>query len=111
MVYALHMRLEALSKTIMFYDMDDVFNIIPSETLKQLEEKLKELFVCQAAVSEATDLLATNPNNSVFRTDLGTAVAAGVSALYKLEAVPLAPISPLKNFKGIGDEEVRVLNQ
>ena len=38
-VYDLHMRLEALSKAIMFYDMDDVFNILPSETVKLLEEK------------------------------------------------------------------------
>ena len=39
-VYDLHMRLEALSKAIMFYDMDDVFHILPSKTVTLLESKL-----------------------------------------------------------------------
>ena len=109
-VYDLHMRLEALAKSIMFYDMDDVFNILPSETVKLLEEKLEVLFACQRTVGEATELLATEPSNTVHQAALGTAMASEASALSTLEQVPLDPTSLLKNFKGIGEEEVRASN-
>ena len=49
-VYDLHMRLEALSKAIMFYDMEDVFQILSKNTVKELETKLSVLFSSQAAV-------------------------------------------------------------
>ena len=62
-VYDLHMRLEALSKAIMFYDMDDIFNILPSNTAKLLEKKLDVLFAYQKTVGEATELLVTDSSN------------------------------------------------
>ena len=109
-VYDLHMRLEALSKAILFYDMDDVFHILFSETVKRLEDKLTVLFATQTSIGVATDLLATDPGNSVFKTDLDTTIADGASALADLEAVSLSPTNLLKNYKGIGEEEVRVSN-
>ena len=42
-VYDLHMRLDALGKSITFFNMDDVFNIIPCETVKLLESRLQDL--------------------------------------------------------------------
>ena len=110
-VYDLHMRLEALSKAILFYDMDDVFHILSSETVEQLESKLTVLFETQASVGEATDLLATDPTNPLFQSDLDSAIADGASALAALEAVPLSPTNLLKHYKGIGEEEVRVSNR
>ena len=50
MVYDSHMRLEALSKTIMFYDMDDLFQILSSETVRFLESKLNVSFVIQESI-------------------------------------------------------------
>ena len=110
-VYDLHMRLEALSKAILFYDMDDVFHILPSKTVEQLESKLTVLFETQASVGEATNLLATDPGNSVFKTDLKTAIADEASALADLKAVSLSPMNLLKNYKGIGEDKVRVSNR
>ena len=89
-VYDLHMRLEALSKAILFYDMDNVFHILSSETVEQLEAKLTVLFATQASIGVATDLLATDPGNSVLQTDLDTAIADGASALAELESVSLS---------------------
>ena len=43
-VYDLHMRLEALSKAITFYDMGDVFQILPSNIIVVLESKLDVYF-------------------------------------------------------------------
>ena len=105
------MRLEALSKAIMFYDMDDVFNILPSETVKLLESKLDVLFTSQALINEASDFLATDPGNQVFRNDLLTAVAAGDTAITELESVSLEPTNLLKNYKGITEEEVQTSNR
>ena len=105
------MHLEALSKAIMFYDMDDVFNILPSKTVKLLESKLDVLFTRQASINEASNFLATDQGNYVFRNDLSTAVAAGDTAIAKLESVSLEPTNLLKNYKGITEDEVRTSNR
>ena len=80
----------------MFYGMDDVFNILPSETVKLLESKLDVLFTSQASINEASDFLATDPGNQVFRNDLSTAVAAGNTTITKLESLSLEPTNILK---------------
>ena len=41
------MRIEALSKTLVFFDMRDVFQIIPIDMVSVLEMKLNDMFTCQ----------------------------------------------------------------
>jgi len=43
--YNLHMRLDVLSKAIAYYDMDDVFKILPSKMVQLLENKLDARFL------------------------------------------------------------------
>ena len=110
-VYNLHMRLEDLSKAIMYYDMDDIFNVLPSETVQLLERKLDVLFAIQASVTTATTILTTDPTNSTFTTYLANTEAREAEALLDLETVNLDPTNLLKIFKGITEEEVRVSNR
>ena len=60
-VYDLHMRLEALSKAVLFYDMDDVSNIIPCETVKLLESKLSVVFSAQKIVGSSYEANLQEP--------------------------------------------------
>ena len=110
-MYDLHMRLEALGKYIIFYDMDDIFNIIPSKTVKLLEGKLEELFAAQRVINQTRDLLASDPLNAALQTDLATAVADGNRAIVELEVVTLEPLDLLRIYKGISEEDIRVSNR
>ena len=111
MVYDLHMRLETLSKALTFYDMGDIFKILTSNTVALLESKLDVYFNTQTAMNSAHDLLATNPTNTTFKTSLMEAVVEHEVALLELEAVSLEPTDLLTNYKGIGEDEVCMLNQ
>jgi hypothetical protein len=110
-VYDLHMRLEALSKVIMFYDMEDVFQILSKDTVQELETKLSILFASQAAIRITTDTLTADLSNQTLKTDLASAVANGNTALDNLEAVSLTPVNILKNYKDLEEDEVRQSNK
>jgi hypothetical protein len=84
-VYDLHMSLEALSKAITFYDMGDVFQILPSKTIKLLESKLDVYFTTQTNINTTSDILATDPTNASLKTDLADAVVAREVALKEIE--------------------------
>ena len=88
-VYDLHMRLEALSKAITFYDMGDVFKILPSNTVALLESKLDVYFNTQTSVNNANDIPATNPTNTSFKTSLAEVVVKQEVALLALKEVLL----------------------
>ena len=42
-VYDLHMQIEALDQALTFYDMRDVFEVIPQNTVELLEVQLSKL--------------------------------------------------------------------
>jgi len=105
------MRLDALGKAITFYDMDDVFNIIPCETVSMLKMKLKDLFDAQALAKTAEDALATNPTDSTLKLAVADSVAERQSAEEALERVEIEPVDLLKNYKRINEDTVRVFNQ
>ena len=43
-VHALHIRIDALLTTLKYYDMDNVFQIIPSVLIPKLQSKISGLF-------------------------------------------------------------------
>jgi len=100
-VYDLHMRLDALGKAITFFDMDDVFNTIPYETVKMLEMKLKDLLNAQVLVETAADSVATNPIDSTLKLAVVDLVAERQSVEEVLERVAIEPLDLLKNYKGL----------
>ena len=105
------MRLDALSKSISFYGMNSIFKIIPSKIVTVLEDKLDVLFRAQSQVKSKSNILATDPSNTVFISDLQASVVARQPALFELEYVSLEPTNLLTNYKGIDEEEVRKSNR
>ena len=63
-VYDLHMWIEALSKTLVFFNMIDVFQILPESTVKSLEEKLTDLHVWQGALERCELALLASPTDT-----------------------------------------------
>lgn len=59
-VYNLHMRIDALSTALKYFDMADVFQIVPSETIVLLEKHLMTLFDLQNDLVAKEEKLATN---------------------------------------------------
>ena len=110
-VYDLYMRLKALSKSIKFYDIHNVFNVLSSKIVLELEKKLDVLFVAQAAVTLSSKALASVPTNTTFATNLTSAKVSEATALLDLEAVDLVSTNLLQNYKGVSGEEVRVSNK
>ena len=55
------MRIDAMSKTLAFFDMLDVFQIIPTATISPLEDKLVDLFVSKTDLQSVATDLAMNP--------------------------------------------------
>ena len=56
-----HIRIDALSEAIKFYDMYDTFNVLSRNTVLELEEKLDVMLVTQAAVNLASEALTSDP--------------------------------------------------
>ena len=68
-LYDLHMRVEALSKALTFFDMKDVFEIIPEHRIETLENKLQNMFRYQADLQVVEDRLLLNASDVDFLTD------------------------------------------
>ena len=100
------MRLEVLQNVIVYYDMSDVFHILPSKTVTILENKLESLFAAQILINSSSDYLARNPSNPICRSRLTDAVLVKKNVVVELEAIPLDPTNLLNNFKGIEVEEI-----
>ena len=75
------MRIDVLSKALSYYDMKDVFGIVPEQTVQHLNTCLDVLFTCQIseAEAEALESFRADPGNAV-RTDNATRATAAVKA-------------------------------
>ena len=56
-LYDLHMCIEALSKALTFFDMKDVFEILPEHMIETLENKLQNIFRYQTDLQAVEDRL------------------------------------------------------
>ena len=58
------MQIEALSKTLAFFDMNNIFKIIPSEIVEKLEQQLQDIFTHQEALEKVTTVLIDDPTDT-----------------------------------------------
>lgn len=96
-VYDLHMPLKGLPKAIIFYDIDDVFKMFPSETVWELEGKLDLIFDAQSLITSSRDAFVADPNNPTIQANLLSCITTCDRARIDLENVSLAPVDHLKN--------------
>ena len=88
-IYDLHMQIEALAKYLNFFNMRDVFEIIPENTVELLPAKLEDLFESQADLDQATDELQLEPTNENLKATLGHAKTKYSKAATALEDVDI----------------------
>jgi len=62
------MWIKALQSSLIFFDMDNVFKIVPTATVDMLKVKLEVLFVCQKLYDKTTFKLLgnTSPDQTIF---------------------------------------------
>ena len=109
-VYDLHMRIEALSKTLVFYDMIDVFQILPESTVASLKEKLIDLHVFQGELEWCTLALSASPSDSALLLDKQNAENITTSTTDELQALPICTTDLIKSFKDLDYSTVRLSN-
>ena len=58
------MRVEALSKALVLYNLINVFQILDEATVTQLTEQLEDLYACESTLAQCEFALQSDPRNS-----------------------------------------------
>ena len=111
MVYNLHMRIEALSKALTFFDMHDVFQIVPEHTVDQIRAQLQHLFQCQQDLSTTSTALLADSTNTALLDAKTAAVTAEQVASIQLDAIDIEASDLLTTFKTIDTATIRQSNR
>ena len=72
-VYGLHMHIKTLSKTLVLFDIVDVFQIIPENIVIVLEVHLKDLFNFQRVIDARESALLADPAYTTLAAETTTA--------------------------------------
>ena len=110
-VYDLHMRIEALSKALTSYDMLDVFQVIPQETILRLSSALDLLFDCQSDEEQAATALALNPTDTVLVATNSTRIRATARAESQLSAIKINSVNLITSFQDLDETAIRQSNR
>ena len=98
------MRIEALSKTLVFFDMLAVFQVIPPATMTLLEDKPAMLFTTQVGLQTALSELAINPTDVDCKDAVRICEKSVETAEQNLEGISIEISDLFKSFK-IKDEK------
>jgi hypothetical protein len=79
------MRIAALSKALVSFDMTDVFEILPSDKVSVLESKLEVIHDCQETSDHLDQQLAVNPRDTALLVEQVTASAALLASTEDLQ--------------------------
>ena len=109
-VYDLHMRIKALSKTLVFFDMIDVFQILPESTVKSLEEKLTDLHVWQGVLERCKLALLASLTDTALLLEKENAEKLILSTTSNLQATPIQTTYLIKSFKDIDEATIKRSN-
>ena len=109
-VYDLHMRIEALSKALVLFDMTDVFQILPESTVSVLETKLQALHACQADSDRLELALIDSPQSAELLSESATSLAALASCTSDLQTTTITTMNLIKSFKDLKETTIRRSN-
>ena len=110
-VYDLHMRIEALNKALTSYDMLDVFQVIPEDTILKLSSALDHLFECQAEEEQAATALAVDPTDATLALTSSTRQKATARAETQLAAIKINSINLITSFQDVNESTIRQSNR
>ena len=104
------MRVEALSKALIFYDLTDVFQILDNSTVKELNLRLTDLETCQATEQRCELDLLADPSNL----DLVAAKTASETSISlattRLQATTINTTDLIRSFKDLDESTIRQSN-
>ena len=104
------MRIEVLSKTLAFFDMLDVFQIIPTATITLIEDKLTTLFATQAGLQTASSELVINPTDADCKSEVRICDWSVENTEKALEGINIKTSDLFKIFKTNDEKTVRKSN-
>jgi len=105
------MRIEALNKDLLFYNMKDEFDIITESAIQHLQIRLDILFGRQTDLQKANEDLAQDSLNDGFITSVATAANDVDEAEWLLEAIDVRSIDLLKYFRDLSESAIHQLNK
>jgi len=95
------MQIDSLITNLTLYDMLDVFQVLPTETVDLLEKGILELNIVNA------ELVATDPDN---KTLFGNVTDEVIVAEENLTRITLSPKNFLTDYNDISVEDIRASN-
>ena len=101
------MRIEALNKDLLFYNMNDVFNVIPEVTIQRLKIRLDILFRRQTDLQKVNEDLSQDSLNNRFITSAAVAARAFNETEWLLEAIKIRSVNLLKSFQYLSESSIR----
>ena len=101
------MRIEALLKALSFYNMHDVFQIIPAQTLDQVQNQLKTVFECQEVLALCATCLQNDPSNATLIQNESAAAILSSKAVEDLNSIDIFTSNLLKDFRTIDVATIR----
>jgi len=110
-VYDIHMRIKGFSKALTHFDMQDVFQIIPEDTIQWLRCELDTLFVCQTEEEQATLDLNSNLSDKAFISRSTSAKLATVRATTALGSIDIKNVDLITTFQDLDETEICLSNR
>ena len=104
------MRIEALHKALKCYDITDIFNRIPTETISILEGKFHDLFVCNNVLDQYGYDLQYDRENPTLLSNKTAAAILSKKELEDTDDVVITHINLIKNFKEVDVSTIRQSN-
>ena len=95
------MCIEELLKALSFYDMNNIFDIIPEQRLQRFKIKFDSLFVQQTGKQKFFVELAGNPTDVDLITFVSSAYAAIIEVEHNLESIEIKPTNLIQDLNEV----------
>ena len=109
-IYDLHMRVEALSKALVLYNLINVFQILDEATVTQLTEQLEDLYACESTLAQYEFALQSDSRNSELLADKSLASNSFQQAITKIQATSITTTDLIKFFRDLDEAIIRRSN-
>ena len=105
------MRIDALVTALRYFDMCNIFQILPSETITLLEDQFKILFDLQTDIDTEQTKIDADATNTVTAAGCTVVKARFFAATTIVEAITIEPTDLIINVNGVDEAQVRRSNQ
>ena len=101
--YNLHMRVDVLNKSLEYYDMRDVFRILPEVTVSDLDQYLEKVCVRQSTERDTLREVSLNPTDNDVVAEAIIYSREVQAAERDVEAVDITPIDMMSRLQDLDE--------